>query len=303
MEEIKIMVKFKNNVTVAGTLVEAALTQGTGADSGRDYIRGNVSIQTSETNVVKVQIFQMFDKNDKSKPGNFIPDSRYKDVLKLMDPDTIGTNVQINSSFANNIFVNREDETVKSVNIDAGFYRIPHAGAPKADFAVTMVIRSVEDELDKDTQEPTGSAVVKGETFSFRGTTIPLTLFVDNPAGAKYFVDLDLSEPILTEVWGKIENSQLPPKVTESAFGEAQVVESTFTRIRRVITGAAVEPYEMDEELAGKIREGKQAYQVEIADAEAYAKTRKESDSAFSSDAPASSKAGADKPKSGGFNF
>ena len=299
------MVKFKNNVTVAGTLVEANLTQGTGAESGRDYYRGNVSIQTSENNVVKVQIFQMFDKKDKSKPGNFIADGRYKDVAKLADPATIGTNVSISASFANNIFVNNEGETVKSVNVDGGFYRIPHAGAGKADFSVTMVIRSVQEETDKETQEPTGSAVVKGETFAFNGVAIPVTFFVDNPAGAKYFLDMDVSEPILTEVWGKLENSQLPPKVTESAFGEAQVVESTFTRTRRVITGAAVEPHEVDEEIANKIKEGKQAYQVAIADAEAYHKSRQESNSAFGTEnkAPASSDASANKPKAGGFNF
>ena len=299
------MVKFKNTVTVAGTLVESNLTQGTGVDSGRDYYRGNVSIQTAENNVVKVQIFQMFDKKDKAKQGSFIPDNRYKDVAKLADPATIGTNVQISASFANNIFVNGEGETVKSVNVDGGFYRIPHAGAGKADFSATMVIRSVQEELDRDTQEPTGSVVVKGETFAFNGTSIPVQFYVDNSAGAKYFLDMDVSEPILTEVWGKIENSQLPPKTVESAFGEAQVIESTFTRTRRVITGAAVEPHEVDEEIAGKIREGKQAYEVAIADAEAYHKTRQESNSAFNNGdkVPASSDAGASKPKTGGFNF
>lgn len=296
------MVKFKNTLTIAGTLVEANLVEGVGRDSGRKYIRGNVQVETSENNVVKVQIFQMFDKNDKKNPGNFIPDTRYKDVEKLMDPDTLDTNVQISGAFANNIFVNQEGETVKSVVNDGGFYRVPHSGAGKAEFTTTMVIRSVTEELDRDTQEPTGSVVVKGETFAFNGTAIPISFFVDNPQGAQYFLDMDLSEPVLTDVWGRIESTQLPPKTVESAFGEPQVVESNFTRLRKVITGASVVPHDVDEETADKIKAGKQAYEVAIADAEAYHKNRQDSNSAFGA-APAPSADTTNKPKQGGFKF
>lgn len=294
------MAKFKNTVTVAGTLAKSELIQGTSQTSGRDFIRGSFSVQTSETNVVKVNVLQMFDKKDKKNKDNFIPDDRYKTLEKLMEPEAIGTGVQVTGAFENNIFVAGDGETVKSVVTQGGFYRVPHSGSGKADFTLTLVIRSIMEELDAE-ENPTGSAVVKGEALTFRGEAVPLTLYVDNEAGAKYFMDLDVSEPIVTDVWGKIENSQLPPKVTESVFGEPQVVESTFTRTRRVITGAAVDQHEVDEDMATQIKEGKQAYQVAISDAEQRFEDNKNSNSAF--DAPASSKASTDKPKAGGFNF
>lgn len=266
--------KTVNTLNVTGLLKEADLQEGTSKGSGRDYIRGNIVIDTGTEeapNEIKLAVLQMIDKKDKQKnDGTMIPDPRFTTLQKLMEPEAIDTKITVNGSIGNNIFVDREGNVVKGTNLSAGFYNVPGSGKVGNQFRVTMAILSVEPELNSE-EEETGSAVVKGYAYDFRGTQIPLKLYVDNPSGVEFFMGLgaDPTTPVLKDVWGRIENVQLAPKTEESAFGEAFEVQSSLSVSRRVITGAELKDREVTDEILDFFKKGKEAYNVAVASAEA----------------------------------
>lgn len=305
------MAKFVNNVTVTGTVEEVDLQRRVAQSSGREYIRGRVTIATSETNMVVVSIFQMMDKKDKKNPGQFVPDPRFNDVARLVNEHdeaaegAIGTPINIASAFDHNVFVNQAGEMIEATQISGGFYNYSRTGAPRAEFKNTVVLRNIKEDIDRETTEPTGDLIITGETFAFNGVKIPMSFLVRKGPGADYFqkeMDND-NFPMLTDVWGNIENAQLAPKVVESAFGGPQVVESTFTRTLYVITGAAVEPHEMTEEIADKIKKGSSDYEVIKTEQQEYHDSRDDNPGALGGAATTPASGAADKPKAGGFNF
>lgn len=309
-------VKFLNTVTVVGTVEEVDLDFGESKKTGAPYVRGNVKVQVSEGNIVDLQVFQMKEVADrKNDPSGktFIPNRRYQDLVKLVDENgaalesAFGTPIGITGSFEPNPFVSRDGEMVEATRLQGGFTNYSRLGAPRAEFKVTMSVRKVIEEIDRETEAPTGDLILLGDTYLYNGTKTPLRLYVEAGPGADYFMSLseDGVLPLLTDVWGRIENPQLPPRIVESAFGEPQVIESTNTRTKYVVTGARVEPHDMTEELAEKIKEGNQAYEVLKAEAQERYDNKNQGGaggSAFGGAAPKTAPA-ADKPKTGGFQF
>lgn len=310
--------RFVNTLTVTGTIEEVDLTRGVARSSGRDYIRGTLTIATSDVNMVRVSVFQMFDMRDRNNPENYIPNPRYQDVNRLIDEHenpvegAIGTPISITGSFDSNVFVNQQGEMIEAVQVGSGFYNYTRTGAPRAEFRTTVVLRGIREEIDRETEVPTGDLIVTGETFSFRGEKVPMRFFVKEGPGADYFQgEFDNGNfPLFTDVWGNIENAQLPDRVIESAFGEPQVVESTFTRTLYSITGAAVMPHEMTEENAEKIKKGAADYEVRKAEAQERADNRQAPSATGApagfpgaAAAPSAAQVGGDGPKPGGFQF
>lgn len=295
-------VKTVNTLNVVGLLKEVNLTQAT-SQTGRDYIRGTLTIDTGSEdapNEVKVNVFQMADKKDKKNPGQFVKDDRFDTLLKFMTPEAIDTKVSVSGSIANNIFVDREGETIKGTQLEGGFYNIPGNGKIGNQFRVTMAITSVTMETDREGEE-TGSAVVKGYGYNFMGVQIPMSFYVDNEAGVEHFMNLgaDPSNIIFKDVWGRIENVQLAPKTEESAFGEAFEVQSTFTRTRRVITGTEMTEREITDEVLEFFKKGKEGYNTAVASAQEYHEKR-QAEQGSSTEVKATQNT---KPKVGGFNF
>lgn len=114
--------------------------------------------------------------------------------------------------------------------------------------------------------------VVKGFAFDFKGTLLPVEYTIKNQAGMKYFEDLDAnsSNPVYTQVWGKINcSSEKVEIVEESAFGE----NSVTTREKKVkewnITGTAKNLYDFgDEEVltAEELKKGLQDREIYLAE-------------------------------------
>lgn len=302
------MAKHVNTITVTGTLTSADLNTAPSKNTGRDMVRGNLVINTGTVdapNEVKVNVLQMADKKDKKNEGQMIPDSRYNDLIKLTDPEAIGTKISVSGSIDNNVFVPTGGDLVKGTSLSGGFYNIPGTGRDQASFRMTMVIKSVKPEVDREENE-TGSYIVQGIGFTFRNVAIPVKFYVDSPEGIGYFTSnkfLTAVEDggVYTDVWGKIVNEQVAPKTEESAFGDAYEVSSNASFSRRVITGTAVKHHNKGTaedpndftKFNAMVKEANEAYQVLIAEAI----ERSEKPASAPASAPAS------KPVSGGFNF
>ena len=93
--------------------------------------------------------------------------------------------------------------------------------------------------------------IVKGATFDFRKSLLPIELTVLNPRAMDYFEGLDISNtnPTFTCVWGTQVSQTVVRQITEeSAFGEPAVREVKSTRKDFVITGANPDIYPWDDE-------------------------------------------------------
>ena len=82
-----------------------------------------------------------------------IPDSRYNDLVKLTDPEAIGTKISVSGSIDNNVFVPTGGDLVKGTSLSGGFYNIPGTGRDQASFRMTMVVKSVKPEVDREENE------------------------------------------------------------------------------------------------------------------------------------------------------
>jgi len=292
--------KANNSLTITGTLAEHSLEVKT-SQNGREFVRGQVVIDTSTeegvANEVKVNVLQFADKKDKQNPGNMIEDSRYKDVVKLMD--LIGSDVRVSASYNNSVFV-QNGETRKGAQISGSFYSTSSVGTKQAKFKVTAFIKAIYDE--EVNEKPTGNLIIDARVFNYNGTMFIPKKFVvdkDNAPALAYFRSANIGEGEVTDLWGKIEN-QTSTRIVESAFGEPTVEEGPV-RVVAVITGARQAPYEMDEDLEQQVREAGQAYNVYVAQEEERAKEYEAQRATQSG--RATTDAQKEKPKKGSFNF
>ena len=160
---------------------------------------------------------------------------------------------------------------------------------PRAEFEVDAVIKSVQPEIRNDKE--TGRLYVNAIIFNYANAAIPARFVVENQAGVKFFSNI---EPMtFTRIWGQQVNSTVTnEKMEESAFGEAKVVKSSYTKREFVITGAQTEAYDDTQITQAEIQSALQARNVYIA--ELKAKQDK---------APASKPAAATPVGVGSFNF
>ena len=214
----------------------------------------------------------------------------------------------------NDFYTNRngQEELVSAKRNDGGFVHSTNKlgdEATRNTFECDMLINGTRMvEADEERHIAADYLVVKGAVFNFRNAILPVEFVVKNPGGIKYFESLDASPAnmVFTKVWGKIESQTIVDKrEEESAFGEAAVKEYERKIKEWVITGAAKEPYEMDDEQNGiTIAEVKQM----LADREIYlADVKKRAEEWRNSQATttaATPKASANATAAaGGFNF
>jgi len=120
-------------------------------------------------------------------------------------------------------------------------------GTFKVDMIITNV-RDVEPDNEKGTEE---RVIVRGAIFDFKKAILPVEFSIMNPAGMKYFRNLDVSNknPVFTQVWGRqVSRTLKVVTTTESAFGEDEVkIRETSTKDMTII-GCLKEPYIFDDE-------------------------------------------------------
>lgn len=257
------------NVThIEGLLYQHNLSLRTSGESsknpGTQFINGTIDIATDNnlTNIVTIHYTYVTAKTSK---GN--DDSRFTTLSNIMNGTLCSVmehgvdkaaKLRVDSAIGlNEFFSNRtgEEVLVSQKRNEGGFIHVTQTLADdeklrntfKCDMIITGAVR-VEADAERERPE---KVIVKGYVFDFRKALLPVEFTALNPGAMDYFEGLDASpkNPCFTKVWGRqISQIVTVRKVTESAFGEPSVEESTSTQRDFVITGGAQEPYTWDDE-------------------------------------------------------
>lgn len=272
--------KLLNETHIEGVLYNHNLVlKTTGENSknpGTQYISGTIDVATDDalTNVVSIH-YTYVTPTTKSGGAN----STYNTLLDIingvnkvyMKDKDAALMVRVDSQLALNEFYSTRSGNEELVSVkrnEGGFIHITNAlnedENKRNTFRCDMVItgaRRVEANDERNIEE---HVTIKGYTFDFRGTPMPMDFNVYSiPAGAMdYFENLDASEknPVFTRVWGNQVTQTTASTITEeSAFGETYVREVASNRKDFVIAGAAKETYLWDDEstmTAAQLKEG-----------------------------------------------
>lgn len=300
-------IKFKNSVTVAGTVEDFDLEVRSYPDkkTGENYdaMVGTITLRIGDGEDAQFPTMRVF-KRDFNKDGSANRDFKtYEKWLTQDREDVIGTPVSIGTAFSPNAYIAPSGDLVKSVQIQAGFVNTSRVGTPRSEFRTDVLLTQPPVEETNAEGEATGRYKLSAEVFDFRNMAFPVTFILELEQAVDYFESLgiDTDNPVLLEVWGDAVNSQITQKrEVESAFGDPKIETRTITRRENIITGASTEEKEITEEIFGVITEGKQAYNVYIDSVETKAK---ENDNAFNKKDKKSESGSETKPKKKGFSF
>ena len=305
-----------NKTHVEGLLYQHTLEVKTSgpnsAKPGTVFISGNVDIATDEamTNIVTVHYTYVTENTSKGKPNNTYL------VLNDIINGTLGSvmgqgaenaaKLRIDSAIGLNEFFsdrNGKEELVSAKRNEGGFIHTVQVLAEdektRNTFDVDMIItntRMIEADEEKNLPE---KMILKGAIFDFRNSLLPVEFSVLNPRAMSYFESLEItgSSPVFTRLQGRqISEVTVREVVEEGAWGEPIVKKYPSTRKDYVVTWAASETYEWDDESSITAAELKKA----MSDREtALAAMKQRQDEYKASKGQASPAA----PAAGGFNF
>lgn len=227
---------------------------------GKDYIRGKLSVAVDDEalNVVEIDYNYVSPTTNDDKPNR-----TYEALKKIIDTGATwlakgkdeALKVNCSPSLALNDFYNDKYELISVEQNNGGFVTIVSnfkETDPRNKFTVDILITKITRiEADEEKHIPNDYVTVKGAVFDFANRLMPVTLKVTNPAGMKYFENLDASStnPVFTKVWGKIVSENIETKrVEKSAFGEDSVVTYSSKRKDWIIDGTLEEAYEFNSE-------------------------------------------------------
>ncbi len=268
-----------NTTHIEGLLYQHALTLRTSGESsknpGTQYINGTIDIATDDKllNIVSVHFTYVTAKTAKGNANATFDTLQniINGVLKNVTehgPD-VAAKLRIDSSIGlNEFYSNRSgaDELVSIKRNEGGFVHVTQAIAGdetlRDTFKCDMIITGMRRiEADEEHGRPE-RGVVKGYIFDFRKALLPVEFTALSKGAIDYFEGLEASDrnPCFTQVWGhQLSQTVVTRKVTESAFGEASVEETTSTQRDFVITGSISEPYAWDDESSITAQEFKTA--------------------------------------------
>lgn len=245
--------------------LEKKVTGPTSKAPGTEFITGTLSIATDNdmTNIVPIHYTYVTATTKSGNTNNTfvalsnIIDGVWKNVME--HGKDVATKVKADSAIGVNDFYtlrNGEEETLVSAKRNEGGFihaetNLKEDDKQRSTFTCDMIITSViRAEADEENNKPE-RMTLKGCTFDFLKSIVPIELTVLNPVAMDYFEGLDItnSTPVFTKVWGRQVSTVTVKTITEeSAFGEAKVVEVPNSRKEWVVTGAAAEPYIWDDE-------------------------------------------------------
>lgn len=308
--------KIINNSHIEGLLYQHSLELKVSGENsktpGTQFISGNIEIATDNdcVNIVPVHFtyttatYSSGKTNETFNTLKNIIDKVYKTVIE--DGVDNATKLRVDSAIGlNEFFSDRsgKEEFISVKRNEGGFVHVVSAldedenkrNTFDCDIIITNV-RHIEPDDEKGTQE---KAIVKGAIFDFRKSLLPVEFSVVNPNAIAYFEDLGATNanPVFTRIKGRQISEVVVRTITEeSAFGEPSVREVKNTRKDFVITWAAKEPYEWDDESTMTAQE----FAETIAARETHLATLKQRSDEYkaSKGAPA-----ATAPAAGGFDF
>lgn len=308
--------RFINASHIEGKLYNHDLTiKVTGENSkkpGTEFISGNIEIATDDAgvNIIPVHFTYVTETTTSGKPNNAysvlknIINGIYKTVMEHGADNA--TMFRIDSAIGLNEFYSDrsgKEELISVKRNEGGFIHVTSAleenenkrNTFECDIVITNV-RRVEGDEEKNTND---KVIVKGAIFDFRNSLLPVEFSVVHPKAMDYFEDLGVSStnPVFTKIRGNQISESIVRRIEEeSAFGEPSIKEYKNTRKDFVITWAAAEPYDWDDEATITAAEMKKA----MANREiALAELKKRNDEYKASQGASTATA----PASGAFNF
>lgn len=261
--------KLINTVSLEGLLyehnIELKVSGENSKNPGTEYLAGTISIATDGAeclNVVPVHFSYVTEKTSTGK------ENRSYKILKDIYEGVIGTvmangkenagKLHVDTAIDLNEFYSERDgkeELVSAKRLEGGFVsKVPEISGDitkRNQFKVDMLITNVARVEANEERSIPEYAKVGGYIFNFRREALPVTFSATNPAAMDYFEGLNASgkTPVFTQVWGsQLSQTIVIKNVTESAFGESRVEETTRSRKDYIITGAANETYTWDDE-------------------------------------------------------
>ena len=313
------MKKTVNTTHIEGLLYEHDLQiRESGPNSknpGTVFIMGNVSIATDDKQENIVQVHFSYVTATTSKGNANATFGVLKDIVEgklgtVMDRGVEGAaKLRIDSAIGLNDFYtdrNGEETLVSAKRNEGGFV---HTVASLAEdektrntFKCDMLITKTK-RIDADEERKTPEKLeVSGYIFDFRNALLPVTFSALNPNAMDYFEGLDASSknPTFTQVWGRqVSMVSVRQIVTESAFGDDEVREVTNTRRDFVITGAAKNPYDWDDEATLTAAEMNE----KMAERETYLATVKQRSDEYKASRNAASAVPTAAPSNESYNF
>ena len=313
------MKKTVNTTHIEGLLYEHDLQiRESGPNSknpGTVFIMGNVSIATDDKQENIVQVHFSYVTATTSKGNANATFGVLKDIVEgklgtVMDRGVEGAaKLRIDSAIGLNDFYtdrNGEETLVSAKRNEGGFV---HTVASLAEdektrntFKCDMLITKTK-RIDADEEKKTPEKLeVSGYIFDFRNALLPVTFSALNPNAMDYFEGLDASSknPTFTQVWGRqVSMVSVRQIVTESAFGDDEVREVTNTRRDFVITGAAKNPYDWDDEATLTAAEMNE----KMAERETYLATVKQRSDEYKASRNAASAVPTAAPSNESYNF
>lgn len=228
-----------NNVVIEGTVAEIRIEAKT--VNGKEFITGEVDIQTDETSTHTVKVFA----NKYNKEGK--ESSLYKGIETVMNEyksiashgKDAADRVRITQGkIGLNEYVG-QDDTIKSYpQLSTNFINrltVTEEFTPKAEFEVEMYVHSVTDEVKN--EEETGRAVLKGYVPLYGGKVIPFSFVVAEKSAVEY-VSSNYETGSTVTVYGDIVNRvNVTKKEVEVGFGKPQEKITRTTVREYVITG------------------------------------------------------------------
>ena len=313
------MKKTVNTTHIEGLLYEHDLQiRESGPNSknpGTVFIMGNVSIATDDKQENIVQVHFSYVTATTSKGNANATFGVLKDIVEgklgtVMDRGVEGAaKLRIDSAIGLNDFYtdrNGEETLISAKRNEGGFV---HTVASLAEdektrntFKCDMLITKTK-RIDADEEKKTPEKLeVSGYIFDFRNALLPVTFSALNPNAMDYFEGLDASSknPTFTQIWGRqVSMVSVRQIVTESAFGDDEVREVTNTRRDFVITGAAKNPYDWDDEATLTAAEMNE----KMAERETYLATVKQRSDEYKASRNAASAVPTAAPSNESYNF
>jgi len=246
--------RMKNSANVQGYIFSHTLANRV-SKAGVPFINGRISIATDEsgTNVIDVNfsyVSEYFGKTDKVNQSYQVLQNIIDNAKTFEEVGNQATKVRIDGSVETNDFVTRDGEMASPKRVAGSFIHIlngPISDNP-ATFDVDMVITST---VEREQNDMADYLEIRGYTFDFRGTAIPLSLNVRTQAAIDYFLGMDISQsnPLCSEIKGEIISTVIETSYEEEgAFGEP-IVHTTQRSLRTWdVNFASKEPYEWDDE-------------------------------------------------------
>lgn len=233
----------ENKPKIQGKLVKIESRSGT-TKTGKEYIGGNLHIETGEDNIIPVSFFATPQKND----GN--PNPVYASLKTVIDEyksiDSHGRDeadlIEVGASrMQENAFYVRDGQLVRGFQMSAPFFNRKAKIDPEGTFAMSGEIVKVTDEIIKD--EPTGNVIVTLLVVTYNNTANLIDFSIEGEKGVQY-AKTNFVQGMEVKLSGDIKVVEVIEEKTEEAAFGAPIVEEIRRTERKLLVTSATPPVE-----------------------------------------------------------